>query len=51
MNAIENLSNAGYAFLSPGDLAPVLHIDVAQLFGVDVGEVREVEAEAFRRVQ
>jgi hypothetical protein len=31
MNAIENLSNAGYAFLSPGDLGPVLHVDVAQL--------------------
>jgi hypothetical protein len=31
MNAIENLSNAGYAFLSAGDLDPVLHIDVAQL--------------------
>jgi hypothetical protein len=31
MNAIENLLNAGYAFLSPGDLDPVLHVDVAQL--------------------
>jgi hypothetical protein len=31
MNAIENLSNAGYAFLSPGDLGPALHVDVAQL--------------------
>ena len=31
MNAIENLSNSGYAFLSPGDLDPVLHVDVAQL--------------------
>jgi hypothetical protein len=31
MNAIENLSNAGYAFLSPGDLGPVLHVDVEQL--------------------
>jgi hypothetical protein len=31
MNAIENLSNTGYAFLSPGDLGPVLHVDVAQL--------------------
>ena len=31
MNAIENLSNAGYAFLSPGDLGPVLHTDVGQL--------------------
>jgi hypothetical protein len=31
MNAIENLSKAGYAFLSPGDLGPVLHVDVAQL--------------------
>jgi hypothetical protein len=31
MNAIENLSNAGYAFLSPGDLGSFLHVDVAQL--------------------
>jgi hypothetical protein len=31
MNAIENLSNAGYVFLSPADLGPVLHVDVAQL--------------------
>jgi hypothetical protein len=31
MNAIENLSKAGYAFLSARDLGPVLHVDVAQL--------------------
>jgi hypothetical protein len=31
MNVIESLSKAGYAFLSPGDLGPVLHVDVAQL--------------------
>jgi len=31
MNTIENLSNAGYAFLSPGDLGSVLHVDVARL--------------------
>jgi hypothetical protein len=31
MNVIENLSKAGYAFLSAGDLGPVLHVDVAQL--------------------
>jgi hypothetical protein len=31
MNVIENLSKAGYAFLSPQDLGPVLHVDVAQL--------------------
>jgi hypothetical protein len=31
MNTVENLSNAGYAFLSPGDLGSVLHVDVAQL--------------------
>jgi hypothetical protein len=31
MNVIENLSNAGYAFLSARDLGPVLHLDVAQL--------------------
>jgi hypothetical protein len=31
MNAMENLSKAGYAFLSPADLGPVLHVDVAQL--------------------
>jgi hypothetical protein len=31
MNAIENLSSVGYAFLSPADLGPVLQVDVAQL--------------------
>jgi hypothetical protein len=31
MNVIENLSKTGYAFLSPQDLGPVLHVDVAQL--------------------
>ena len=31
MNVIENLSKAGYAFLSAQDLGPVLHVDVAQL--------------------
>jgi hypothetical protein len=31
MNVIENLSTAGYAFLSAAELAPVLHVDVAQL--------------------
>lgn len=31
MNSIENLRNSGYSFLSPADLAPVLHVDVATL--------------------
>jgi hypothetical protein len=31
MNVVENLTNAGYAFLSPADLGPVLHVDVAEL--------------------
>jgi hypothetical protein len=30
-NAATRLSKAGYAFLSPADLAPVLHVDIAQL--------------------
>jgi hypothetical protein len=31
MNVIENLSKGGYAFLSAGDLDPVLHVDISQL--------------------
>jgi hypothetical protein len=31
MNVIENLTKAGYAFLSAADLWPALHVDVAQL--------------------
>jgi hypothetical protein len=31
MNVVENLSTAGYAFLSAAELAPVLDVDVAQL--------------------
>jgi hypothetical protein len=31
MNVIENLSKTGYAFFSPQDLGPVLHVDIAQL--------------------
>lgn len=31
MNLIENLSKAGYAFVSAAELGPVLHVDVTQL--------------------
>jgi hypothetical protein len=31
MNLIENLSKTGYAFVSPQDLGPVLHVDIVQL--------------------
>lgn len=35
MNLIENLSKAGYAFASPADLGPALHVDVTQLSPLD----------------
>lgn len=31
MNAVESLSNAGYAFLSPAEVGSVLHVDVSEL--------------------
>ena len=31
MNAVESLSNAGYAFLSPAEVGSVLHVNVAEL--------------------